>query len=67
MNRWRTLFRVLMIDDEGIWCVLPAWHSDVAIRIATLPFPVTVGYRFHGKVYLGADDPSQLQPGEFEA
>lgn len=66
MNRFRTLFRVLMIDNEGIWCVLPAWHSDAAIRITSLPFAVTVDQRFYGTVFLGANDPDDLRPDEFE-
>ena len=67
---FRTLFRVLAIDESGVWCVLPAWSSSCAIRLnaSALSFDnLSVGFRFHGKVRLGATDPDDLHPKEFEA
>jgi hypothetical protein len=65
-HHWRALFRAVAVDSEGVWCVIPAWSSTCAICIKDIPFQVKVGDRFHGKVYLAAEDPKDLQPKEYE-
>ena len=64
-TRYRALFRVIAQQDEGAWCVLPGWDSNVAILIPELT-GLRENDRFHGVVYLGADLPSELEPSDFE-
>ncbi len=68
-HRWRTLVRVLVATDEGVWCVFPAWESRTAVLIDSAMFggrTVETNFRFHAEVTLNAGNPNDLNPDKFE-
>lgn len=67
-HRYRTMFRVVAVESDGLWVVVPGWDSKVAIWVEDHLYvgPIEVGYRFYGEVALNAESPRDLKPDKFE-
>jgi hypothetical protein len=69
---WRAMIRVVRIEDNNLWVVLPGWDSEQEIQINKNAFPKKIHKlikpeaRFFAKVNTGADTQSELYFTDFE-
>lgn len=72
MKRWRTLIRIISVDQDtrSAWVVVPAWNHALTILFSDIPADVVTrlerGMRVHARVFLGADTADKLQPIDWE-
>ena len=71
MTRIRALVRVVAQGEDFTEVVFPGWDraQPVPLLRSTLPDWVSsapVGARFHAKVWLGTERPSELEPSDWE-
>jgi hypothetical protein len=63
----RALIRVLCLQDEGVWLIVPGWNPHVAILRPTSDFSelgdlLTIpDYRFHARVNKDAEHEKELE------
>jgi hypothetical protein len=71
-STWRTLLRVIAVECDGVWIVLPAWCPRLAVYVDNQIIPenilcdVKIGKRFHAHVNLGCHDPRHLIFSDWE-
>lgn len=56
---WRTLIRVILIEDDGVWITLPSWNPRAALMIKNEEIPKEIveimlpGKRLHARCNTG--------------
>lgn len=69
---WRTLLRVISVNFNGIWVVIPARTCNVSIFIDWSLIPIELeevvaeDYRFHAKCNFGCDYIEDIVFSDFE-
>jgi hypothetical protein len=71
-DMWRTLVRVIAVEDHAIWFTVPSYMPRVAILISKEILPLNivelavVGRRFHAMANIGCEDIRQLRFEKWE-
>lgn len=65
-RRWRTMFHVIYIGNQGVWMRIPAWSSWIAVMIPwdqiapELRANMQVDNRYHGLACIGCNSYMEL-------
>ena len=65
---WRTLIRVVSVQEETVEVVIPGCGYDKTFFVSksVIPFEVEVDFRFHAKANLDAETSEELMLSDFK-